>query len=387
MSAPQSFLCPITGEIMADPVSTTDGFSYEREAISEWFVGHNTSPLTGAPLDKSTLVPNHTLRAAIQEYVNAHPHVGDDIYRPRDLGAIRQTINSRQWASPGQPIYPESSYQESSVPMGQAIYPDAQPVAVALPIASQPMMGGVVRAPPPPPLDGMTIDDRNASCAFAVPDWPNYLVPYKKASAGFFGMGGSSAQGHEPHPDDPKIRVIPAAGGGVSDGRGGVTLEVSVRSEASLLRLVRRLVAKETAPIAALRLKAEEGDGFGRLAEGFSADGEAFALLTRALHVVSGKGAEPLLTLVELSISMLSIGPGPCAAFATALTNHPTLRKLELWNCAVDDEGAMCLGALAAPGANAALSELNLGRNLISGDCRERLAEIVEKQRVHFQAY
>ena len=31
-----SFLCPITQEVMADPVMTADGHTYEREAIEQW---------------------------------------------------------------------------------------------------------------------------------------------------------------------------------------------------------------------------------------------------------------------------------------------------------------------------------------------------------------
>ena len=45
-SLPEAFMCPITSELMADPVSTADGFSYEREAITTWLEEHSTSPLT-----------------------------------------------------------------------------------------------------------------------------------------------------------------------------------------------------------------------------------------------------------------------------------------------------------------------------------------------------
>ena len=33
---PDEYTCPITSEIMTDPVSTEDGFTYERAAITEW---------------------------------------------------------------------------------------------------------------------------------------------------------------------------------------------------------------------------------------------------------------------------------------------------------------------------------------------------------------
>lgn len=44
---PMDFVCPITSEIMSDPVLVEDGFSYERVAISTWFSrDKRTSPMT-----------------------------------------------------------------------------------------------------------------------------------------------------------------------------------------------------------------------------------------------------------------------------------------------------------------------------------------------------
>lgn len=39
---PNEFLCSITGGLMIDPVMTTDGQTYERSAIEEWFARHPT---------------------------------------------------------------------------------------------------------------------------------------------------------------------------------------------------------------------------------------------------------------------------------------------------------------------------------------------------------
>lgn len=44
---PDDFKCPITCDIMVNPVVTADGFSYEEAAITEWLSKHNTSPLVG----------------------------------------------------------------------------------------------------------------------------------------------------------------------------------------------------------------------------------------------------------------------------------------------------------------------------------------------------
>ena len=63
----ESLICPITGEIMKDPVMALDGHTYEREAISTWFQEHQTSPLTGSHLESKTLITNHTLRKLNEE--------------------------------------------------------------------------------------------------------------------------------------------------------------------------------------------------------------------------------------------------------------------------------------------------------------------------------
>ena len=57
--------CPITMEIMRDPVICADGHSYERGAIEAWLKRHSTSPTTNAKLDHKRLVPNHALRSII----------------------------------------------------------------------------------------------------------------------------------------------------------------------------------------------------------------------------------------------------------------------------------------------------------------------------------
>lgn len=70
---PNSFLCPITQDIMEDPVTTIDGSSYERSAIESWFArGKRTSPLTNVALSTTTLVPNRALRNSIREYLEQH---------------------------------------------------------------------------------------------------------------------------------------------------------------------------------------------------------------------------------------------------------------------------------------------------------------------------
>eukprot|EP00884_Botryococcus_braunii_P020704 jgi/Botrbrau1/7317/Bobra.247_3s0012.1 len=61
--------CPLTLELMEDPVIAADGYTYERNAITEWLnKGKTTSPMTGEPLSDTKLVPNHYARSQIQRW-------------------------------------------------------------------------------------------------------------------------------------------------------------------------------------------------------------------------------------------------------------------------------------------------------------------------------
>ncbi len=107
------FMCPITQEMMQDPVMAADGYTwvprecdavteaaaagnasipilvairpslssphlkppppctahrYDRSSITLWLQTHNTSPMTNAQLPHKNLTPNHALRSSIMEY-------------------------------------------------------------------------------------------------------------------------------------------------------------------------------------------------------------------------------------------------------------------------------------------------------------------------------
>lgn len=70
-AVPSEFLCPITYEVMTDPVILSDGHTYERTAIEEWLRNHNTSPLSNRRVSLADAKPNYTLRAAIERWQGA----------------------------------------------------------------------------------------------------------------------------------------------------------------------------------------------------------------------------------------------------------------------------------------------------------------------------
>ncbi|KAF2730390.1 U-box-domain-containing protein [Polyplosphaeria fusca] len=66
---PPEYRCPISTELMEDPVTTIDGFVYERKNIERWFQTHETSPCTNLVLASLFLTPNITLKQDIDAWV------------------------------------------------------------------------------------------------------------------------------------------------------------------------------------------------------------------------------------------------------------------------------------------------------------------------------
>ncbi|XP_004239352.1 U-box domain-containing protein 19 [Solanum lycopersicum] len=67
------FRCPITLEIMSDPVTIASGHTYDRSSILKWFrAGNSTCPKTGERLTSIDLVPNLALKVLIKQYFSAN---------------------------------------------------------------------------------------------------------------------------------------------------------------------------------------------------------------------------------------------------------------------------------------------------------------------------
>ena len=66
-------VCPLSGSIMAQPVTALDGHAYERTAIEEWWGRHGSvSPVTGKKLTARLLLPAHGIRAMIASMFPEH---------------------------------------------------------------------------------------------------------------------------------------------------------------------------------------------------------------------------------------------------------------------------------------------------------------------------
>lgn len=63
-----TLMCPITQEIMKEPVQGSDGQTYEREAIIRWLSQKQTSPLTNLPMSIHDLKVNAAIKYLVEQY-------------------------------------------------------------------------------------------------------------------------------------------------------------------------------------------------------------------------------------------------------------------------------------------------------------------------------
>ena len=69
MDVPNEYICPISLEVMKNPVMDKNGRSFEKSAILEWLNRGNTHcPLTRQPLKPSSLIPNYSLKLSIDTW-------------------------------------------------------------------------------------------------------------------------------------------------------------------------------------------------------------------------------------------------------------------------------------------------------------------------------
>ncbi|KAK2664596.1 hypothetical protein Ddye_003170 [Dipteronia dyeriana] len=74
---PNHFRCPISLDLMKDPVTLSSGITYDRESIEKWLEdGNFTCPVTNQVLRSFDRIPNHILRKMIQEWCQENQNSG-----------------------------------------------------------------------------------------------------------------------------------------------------------------------------------------------------------------------------------------------------------------------------------------------------------------------
>jgi hypothetical protein len=69
MKIRDEFLCPITYELLREPVVASDGHTYEKAAIEKWLRSNRTSPRSGQNMD-DLLVRNTNMKKLIQDMID-----------------------------------------------------------------------------------------------------------------------------------------------------------------------------------------------------------------------------------------------------------------------------------------------------------------------------
>lgn len=64
----ESITCPITRDIMTDPVLGSDGHTYQRNAIVTWLQNHSNSPMTNSQMTIDDLKVNPSIRFLVDKY-------------------------------------------------------------------------------------------------------------------------------------------------------------------------------------------------------------------------------------------------------------------------------------------------------------------------------
>jgi len=63
------FLCPITQELLREPVVVSDGHTYEKAAIEKWLRSKNISPMTGEEMRDKNIIGNVNLKKLIKDLI------------------------------------------------------------------------------------------------------------------------------------------------------------------------------------------------------------------------------------------------------------------------------------------------------------------------------
>lgn len=108
--------CPITKQVMEDPVIDREGNNYERTALANWLETHNVSPLTGNSLTKEAVVSNRALKSAVEALKTGDETLLEESFKcPLSLSRMKEpAIDPEGHSYERQMIEQNLHYQEVS---------------------------------------------------------------------------------------------------------------------------------------------------------------------------------------------------------------------------------------------------------------------------------
>ncbi|OAY69462.1 U-box domain-containing protein 17 [Ananas comosus] len=73
MSIPDEFRCPITLDLMRDPVIVSSGHTYDRSSIARWLdSGRHSCPKSGRRLIHTAVIPNYAVKGLMEQWCRDH---------------------------------------------------------------------------------------------------------------------------------------------------------------------------------------------------------------------------------------------------------------------------------------------------------------------------
>lgn len=178
------FLCPITHDVLKDPVVAADGYTYERTAITRWFKTSRKSPITGQIMPHTTVFPNQSVRTLLKSLMDM---VTND---PAKMTASGQDSSQSEMApKPGTAGSPDSMLKSKL-----AIKARASPYGSNSPSTSS--------SGPPVSAGGGVEASQGGNTSQEIPDIAARQSPTRVASSGGSGVAEDEIRpplGQRPH--------------------------------------------------------------------------------------------------------------------------------------------------------------------------------------------
>ncbi|KAK0603723.1 hypothetical protein LWI29_007919 [Acer saccharum] len=126
VTIPPDFCCPLSLELMTDPVIVASGQTYERAFIKNWIdLGLTVCPKTRQTLAHTTLIPNYTVKALIANWCELNNVKLPDPMKIMSLNQPLPLLNADSTAPRDSHIFPHSTGNQPTV--SESIRPTGSP--------------------------------------------------------------------------------------------------------------------------------------------------------------------------------------------------------------------------------------------------------------------